>query len=101
MSQFIETFSGEVKPSFIDLNPIMPYTNAVPVYDLKVAAGNFSELQIVDHSDFDWVLVPKGIKASEELFACKVVGESMNKVIPNGVHYVYLENIQEALEMVK
>lgn len=84
LSEFIETFSGEVKSSLIDPNPIMPYTNAVPVYDLKVAAGNFSELQIVDHSDFDWVRVPRGSKASEELFACKVFGESMNKVIPNG-----------------
>jgi DUF2075 family protein len=63
---------------------LIPYVNSVPVYDLKAAAGNFSDLQIVNVEDFEWIALPSRYKASKELFACKVVGESMNKVIPNG-----------------
>jgi hypothetical protein len=29
------------------------YVNSIPLYDLKVAAGNFSELQTVD--DCEWI----------------------------------------------
>ena len=52
------------------------------MYDLKAAAGNFSELQNV--TDFDWIELPPGYRPSNDLFACTVIGESMNKVIPNG-----------------
>ncbi len=71
----------EVKPQ-VNAKNFIPFENAVPVYDLKAAAGGFSEIQRVE--DFDWVEVPPRYKASEDLFACIVVGESMNKVIPNG-----------------
>jgi SOS-response transcriptional repressor LexA len=49
---------------------------------LKVAAGNFSELQTAPNSD--WIQLPTRYRYSRDLFACKVLGESMNKVIPNG-----------------
>ena len=32
----------------------------------------------------DWIAPPQGYQASVDLFACTVIGESMNKVIPNG-----------------
>ena len=48
---------------------------------MKVAAGNFSELQTV--TDCQWIALPKNYNPSIDLFACKVVGESMNKIIPN------------------
>jgi hypothetical protein len=49
---------------------------------LKAAAGQFSEHQNVEFTD--WVIIPEHIKISEEYFACHVVGDSMNRVIPNG-----------------
>ena len=61
---------------------IEPYVNAVPLFDLQVAAGGFSSQQITEHND--WINVPKDIAISEEYFACNVIGESMNKIIPNG-----------------
>lgn len=61
---------------------LIPYVNAVPYYDLYAAAGDFSELQQAEHKD--WIALPDDIIPSDSLFACKVVGESMNKVIPNG-----------------
>lgn len=61
---------------------LIPYVNAVPFYDLQAAAGGFSELQQAEHHD--WIAIPGDMKPSESLFACKVVGDSMNKIIPNG-----------------
>ncbi len=61
---------------------LKPFVNTVPFYDLQAAAGGFSELQQAEHTE--WVVVPEDVKVSESLFACNVVGESMNKVISNG-----------------
>ncbi|WP_237133111.1 DNA/RNA helicase domain-containing protein [Pseudohongiella sp. O18] len=62
--------------------PVKPFINAVPVYDLIAAAGDFSEQQRGEHKD--WTLVPEGERINESYFACKVQGESMNNIIPNG-----------------
>jgi DUF2075 family protein/SOS-response transcriptional repressor LexA/predicted GIY-YIG superfamily endonuclease len=61
---------------------LIPYVNSVPFYDLQAAAGGFSELQQAEH--INWIAIPDDIKPSESLFACKVVGDSMNKIIPSG-----------------
>ena len=82
LSKFIPNFKSEQKSIILQENEIQPYVNSIPLYDLKVAAGDFSELQTV--SDCDWVALPHNYKPSKDLFACKVVGESMNKIIPNG-----------------
>lgn len=60
---------------------LKPYINSVPFYDLEVAAGNFSSLQHAEQRE--WQLVPDDVVVSESLFACRVVGESMNRIIPN------------------
>ena len=65
----------------LDFQKVEPYKNAIPLVDIQAAAGSFSENQ---HSDFTWVEAPDGIRVSEGDFICKVVGESMNKRIPNG-----------------
>ncbi|OAD17882.1 DNA/RNA helicase domain-containing protein [Achromobacter insolitus] len=62
--------------------PLEPYVNAVPLYDLRAAAGGFSALQHVQHEN--WVAVPADMPVGRNIFACHVVGESMNKVIPDG-----------------
>ena len=62
--------------------PLEPYVNAVPLYDLQAAAGGFSSLQQVEHEN--WVPVPDGMPVGETVFACHVLGESMNKIIPDG-----------------
>lgn len=59
-----------------------PYENCVPIFDLKVAAGGFSGFQQVD--DFQWVALPDVFRPKPGYFICRVVGESMNRVIPNG-----------------
>lgn len=61
---------------------LKPYVNAVPLYDLQAAAGGFSEFQHVEHEN--WVAVRAGLPVGRDMFACRVVGESMNRIIPNG-----------------
>ena len=61
---------------------VIPFQNAIPIYSLQAAAGEFGEYQQVD--EVDWITPPKGYRASTDLFACTVIGESMNKIIPNG-----------------
>lgn len=81
-SQYMLKFKTEKETIILQENQVIPYVNSVPLYNLKVAAGDFSELQTV--TDCEWIALPKNYKPSTDLFACKVVGESMNKVIPNG-----------------
>ncbi|HUV50581.1 MAG TPA: DNA/RNA helicase domain-containing protein [Anaerolineae bacterium] len=61
---------------------VKPFENAVPIYDLKIAAGQFSaEQQVEDH---EWVQLPEEFRINNNLFVTQVVGESMNRRIPNG-----------------
>ncbi|MDT8376427.1 MAG: DNA/RNA helicase domain-containing protein [Mariprofundaceae bacterium] len=61
---------------------LRPFINSVPLYDLQAAAGGFSETQKAENKE--WIEVSEGISLNKSMFACQVVGESMNKVIPNG-----------------
>lgn len=55
--------------------------NAVPFWDIKAAAGGFSPDQLAYGKK---IKLPADIKLTSDLFACQVLGESMNEVIPNG-----------------
>jgi Uncharacterized conserved protein len=54
----------------------------ISLYDLKVAAGNFSAVQ--QAGNIGYIEVEPAFAKSGNYFACKVIGESMNKVIPDG-----------------
>lgn len=56
--------------------------NPIPLYDFYAAAGTFSEMQ----SEKDYTLIegPENSNQTNDYFACKIIGESMNRVIPNG-----------------
>lgn len=57
---------------------------AVPVVSLKVAAGAFSVAQSLEDEADHWVQLPEGFAAAPGLFVAQVIGESMNRRIPNG-----------------
>ena len=67
-----------------------PFVRHVPVYDLSIAAGDFSEMQIAD-AEY-WVELPDFMRASPDLFVSRVVGESMNRRIPNGAWCLFRAN---------
>lgn len=54
--------------------------NTIPLYNFYAAAGTFSEIQ----SEKDSTVIKGPPNAKENYFACKIIGESMNRVIPNG-----------------
>ena len=55
--------------------------NLIPLFNFYAAAGGFSEMQA--NKDFEYIEVD-GKYSGKDYFACKVIGESMNRVIPNG-----------------
>jgi SOS-response transcriptional repressor LexA len=55
--------------------------NPIPLYNFYAAAGTFSEIQ--SEKDFTLIEGPEN-KTNGDYFACKIIGESMNRVIPNG-----------------
>ena len=83
-AKHISKFKIEKSITVLPLTKVVPFENSVPIYDLRAAAGAFSQLQTVNTSDYEWISLPPRYKPSTDLFACKIEGESMNKVIPNG-----------------
>lgn len=80
---------------------VKPYQNSVPIYDLAIAAGLFSEQQMIDEvplvgdANFDqyqWVELPDSFRIHPGQFVARVVGESMNKRIPNGAWCLFSLN---------
>ncbi len=67
---------------------------AVPVVSLKFAAGTFSDPQALEDGATEWVELPEWVKPQSGLFVAQVVGESMNKRIPNGAWCLFRANPQ-------
>ena len=74
----------------VDFGEADPYKTHVPIYDLHAAAGDFSEVQSPE--DTQWVELPDHINVSDDMFVIRVVGESMNKRIPNGSWCLFKHN---------
>jgi uncharacterized protein len=97
---FAPSLSKEVKESVVlpfrhlPIKEVRPFENCVPLYDLKVAAGTFSDEQEVTDifgglseqaiNNNEWVQLPDAFRHQRGLFVSQVVGESMNRRIPNG-----------------
>ena len=61
---------------------LIPFENSVPLYSLKVAAGEFKFNDSIPEENF--ILVPEGVKITKDHFACKIIGNSMNKIVQDG-----------------
>ena len=61
---------------------LIPFENSVPLYSLKVAAGEFKFNESLPEEKF--ILVPNGVKITQDHFACKIIGNSMNKIVQDG-----------------
>ena len=91
LKQYILTQERVYQPRIIPLDKVKKYVNAVPLFDVKTAAGGFSELQVSEETR--WVELPASIMTKEGYFVCQVIGESMNKKIPNGSWCLFKEYI--------
>lgn len=73
--------------------------NAVPIFDMKMAAGTFSEEQCLEDylqrenwlQDCQYAELPDHFTAKPGFFLAQVVGESMNRRIPNGSWCLFRE----------
>jgi phage repressor protein C with HTH and peptisase S24 domain len=81
-----ETFN-EVDPfdrlpfEILARHEVKPFVDAVPVLDLKIAAGDFSEEQWLEQDT--WVKLPEPFSVKPGYFVAQVVGNSMNRRIPD------------------
>jgi SOS-response transcriptional repressor LexA len=78
--------SLEETPSDSPFSPVQKsdtkVVTMVPLFDFYAAAGSFSEMQ--SNKDYTMIEVD-GLKGNmDDYFVCKVIGESMNRVISNG-----------------
>jgi len=76
-----ETYPG-LRLVVVDVAPEERYVTAVPLVNLRAAAGDFSMAQTVEVCD--WVRLPEPLAHKAGYFVAQVVGESMNRRIPNG-----------------
>jgi len=90
LKRHIPVYRSTIIPLAKPADKLEPYVNAVPFYDLQAAAGGFSALQHVAHEH--WIAVPQGMPIGKDIFACRVVGESMNTIIPNGATCLFRLN---------
>jgi len=68
------------------------YEDCIPLYSLAAAAGGFSETQVPEPAA--WV-VPNGrTRPGPGLFVAQVVGESMDRRIPNGAYCVFRHPVE-------
>ncbi len=65
------------------------YRTCVPLVPLKVAAGAFSDPQVVDEESLDWVSVQSGHPLRKGMFVAQVVGRSMEPSIPDGAYCLF------------
>lgn len=54
----------------------------IPLFNFYAAAGSFSEMQSV--KNYTLIEVHSKVRLNKDYFACKIIGDSMNRVIPNG-----------------
>jgi superfamily II DNA or RNA helicase len=83
----------------VDHREARPYQNCIPLYgSLKAAAGALGDGQFVDGvpefghfavEDYVWVLPAGSTRPNIGLFVAQVIGESMNRRIPNGAWCVW------------
>lgn len=66
--------------------------SAVPIVHLRFAAGAFSDVQALEDGAQDWVALPDWIRPQPGLFVAQVLGESMNRRIPNGAWCLFRGN---------
>lgn len=75
-------------------NKVRPWENAIPLLDLKVAAGGFSDSQLLEEDAVEWVALPDHIRIAPGYFVAQVIGESMNRRVPTGAWVLFSADVR-------
>jgi hypothetical protein len=81
----VSDFPGTLNRLFeehVQCTEVIPFISHVPLYSLRAAATKFGEDMEVEAEG--WVRVPDRIKLDRHMFAARVVGRSMEPLIPDG-----------------
>jgi len=70
---------------------VMPWITHLPLYGLRAAATKFGEG--MESSLEGWIRVPAGIRPAEGMFVARVVGRSMEPLIPDGSLCVFRSGV--------
>jgi len=81
---------------FIQMRPseVKPWENAIPLLDLKAAAGDFSDAQALEMYAVEWVAPPDHVRIKPGYFVAQIIGESMNRRVPNGAWAVFSGDVR-------
>jgi hypothetical protein len=106
-SRLSQTANGAAGPAVEPPKPatVLPFTrvspaeraagaSALPLIDLRIAAGSFSDVQALCDSATEWIAPPDWLNSRPGYFVAQVVGESMNRRIPNGAWALFRANPQ-------
>ena len=70
---------------------VLRFESHLPLYSLRAAATRFGEDMEVEAED--WVRAPESLRLSPDMFVARVVGRSMEPVIPDGSLCVFCHNV--------
>ncbi|MCK9614425.1 MAG: DUF2075 domain-containing protein [Candidatus Omnitrophica bacterium] len=70
-----------------DIAENLKYVEYLPVYSLEVAAGNFG--QAMSSEEEGWIKTDIGKKLDKRMFVARVVGHSMEPLIPEGRYCIF------------
>lgn len=94
VSSEVQLVDNVIPFPLIARDKLKPFVNAVPLVELKFAAGHFSDAQAFDVESTQWIELPDIYRAQKGMFVAQVIGESMNRRIPNGCWCLFRANPQ-------
>lgn len=81
----VESFPRSLNRLFaehVQESKVIPFRTHLPLYSLKAAATRFGEDLEVEQED--WIEAPQNLRLTREMFVARVVGRSMEPLIPDG-----------------
>jgi len=92
--------TAEVVPfRIVEPEPEERYVTCVPIVPLEAAAGGFGDPQYVDEdSGFQWVEFDSRHRLRRGMFVSKVIGQSMEPVIPDGSWCLFRSDVEGTRE---
>ncbi|MBN1363197.1 MAG: DUF2075 domain-containing protein [Syntrophaceae bacterium] len=92
VSDILSNIPSTVDELLYDIPEERKWSEYLPVYSLKAAAGNFG--QGMNSEPEGWIKADIGKKINNRLFVAKVVGHSMEPLIPNDSYCVFRWGVQ-------
>ena len=87
LKEHIHSYKREFPFKILPFEEVKPFVNSIPLVDFSAAAGDFTDTQF--QAELTWIVPPNNFLIKKDYFVCKVLGESMNKRIPNGSYCLF------------